>query len=267
MKAYQELLAYIKNLGSVAVAFSGGVDSSFLAYAVHEALGENCLAITVASPYIPKWEVKEARQLAKEIGINHLVIEADIHENVLHNPSDRCYQCKKIIFSKILAKAHDLGYDYVVDGSNFDDTKDYRPGLRALKELRVDSPLMACQWTKDMIRRKSKEVDLTTYDKPAYACLLTRIPYDTLITDHELRTIEEAEVFMMSKGFRAVRVRSHGDIARIEVSRELRRKLFDEALLDEISETIKAMGYKYVAIEASGYAMGSLNKQIVIEER
>lgn len=262
MSAYKRLLAYIENLESVAVAFSGGVDSTFLAYAVREALGDQAVAITVDSPYIPRWEIDEAKVLAKEIGIRHVILPATIHESIAHNPSNRCYLCKKVIFSSILEEAKRQGVKVVVDGSNMDDTKDYRPGLAALHELNVRSPLMACEWTKEMIRKSSKEVGLTTHDKPAYACLLTRLPYDTTITQEELERIEKSEVYLMTLGFRAVRVRSHGQLARIEVARNMRKKLFDEALLDKISHTLKTYGYDYVTIEASGYTMGSFNQQI-----
>ncbi len=262
MSSNHELMDYIKGLKKVAVAFSGGVDSTFLAYMCQKALGKDAVAITVASPYIPKWELEEAKELAKEIGIRHEIIPLPIHESVQNNPSDRCYRCKKVVFDQIIKRAKSIGIDMVVDGSNFDDTKDYRPGMKALKELKVDSPLLKCKWTKGMIREASEKAELKTYDKPAYACLLTRIPYDTNIDLQELIKIEKSEVYMMNLGFRAVRVRSHGDIARIEVAPDMREKLFDTDLLDKISETVKSYGYRYVAIEASGYAMGSLNKQI-----
>ncbi len=257
-----KLIAYIKELDNVAVAFSGGVDSTFLAYAAKQALGENAIAITIESPYIPKWEIQEAKDLAAQIGIRHIVIQAKVHPSILNNPSDRCYLCKKVVFSMILEEAKLQGAKAVLDGSNFDDTKDYRPGLRALKELEIVSPLMACEWTKDMIRKASKEANLATHDKPAYACLLTRIPYDTVITKEELERIEKSEVYLIKLGFRAVRVRSHGDLARIEVAKDKRKELFNEDLLDKISDELKSYGYQYVAIEASGYSMGSFNKQI-----
>lgn len=262
MNVYDGLIHYIRGLESVAVAFSGGVDSTYLAYAAREALGDKVVAITVESPYIPKWEIQEAIALAKQIGIYHIVLHARIHDNVQNNPVDRCYLCKKVIFSKIIAEAKIQGVNAVLDGSNFDDIKDYRPGMKALAELKVVSPLLLCEWTKDMIRKASKEAGLVTHDKPAYACLLSRIPYDTVITQAELEKIEKSEVYLMNLGFRAVRVRSHGDMARIEVAREMRKEFFDEVLLDQISDELKSYGYKYVAIEASGYSMGSLNRQI-----
>lgn len=262
MEKYLELIEYIKQMKHIAVAFSGGVDSTFLAHAARQALGDQAIAITIESPYIPKWEINEAKALAKKINIKHMIIEATIDETVLFNPSDRCYLCKKVVFSKIKDAAKLEGIETIMDGSNFDDTKDYRPGMRALSELKVVSPLLKCGWTKEMIRSYSKKFNLDTHDKPAYACLLTRIPYDTKITSETLERIEKSELYLMSLGFRAVRVRSHGDLARIEVARDKRKELFDEDLLDQISNKLKSFGYKYVAIEASGYSMGSFNRQI-----
>lgn len=263
MKKYDELVKYIKTLESVVIAFSGGVDSTFLAFAAKEALGEKAIAVTVDSPYIPRWELEEATELAKQIGISHeIIVFEEIPDSIKHNPSDRCYLCKKVIFTTIQLAAKSLGVNYVIDGTNLDDTKDYRPGMVALEELGVKSPLLIKEWTKDDIRASSKIVNLPTHDKPAYACLLTRIPYNQIITFEDLEKIEKAEVYMMSIGFRAVRVRCHGDLARIEVAKSARKKLFDEVLLDEISETLKGFGFTYVTFEASGYQMGSLNKEI-----
>lgn len=260
---YEALLSHLKSLEKLTIAFSGGVDSTFLAYAAKEALGENALTITVDSPYIPRWELDEARELAKNIGIKQEVISlTKIPEAIEFNPDNRCYLCKKVIFATILKCASDLGFNKVADGSNFDDTKDYRPGMVALKELEVHSPLLTMEWTKDEIRQMSAKVNLATHDKPAYACLLTRIPYGTKIQTQALERIEASEVYMMSLGFKSVRVRCHGDLGRIEVARQDRKKLFDEDLLDQISDKLKSYGFTYVTIEASGYKMGSLNSQI-----
>ncbi len=180
MKNTTNLYLTSKKLGNVALAFSGGVDSTFLAYAANEALGDKAIAITVDSPYIPRWELQEAKELAESIGINHHVILVEsVPEAIEKNPSDRCYLCKKVIFKTILETASDLGFNFVMDGSNFDDTKDYRPGMVALKELKIKSPLLETEWTKAEIRGASKLASLDTHDKPAYACLLTRLPYDT----------------------------------------------------------------------------------------
>lgn len=264
---YQQLISYIKNLGSVAIAFSGGVDSTFLAYAAKEALGEKALAITVDSPYIPQWELNEAIELAETIGIKHHVLKVEsVDPSIQNNPADRCYLCKKIIFNDILKAAAERGIESVIDGSNFDDTKDYRPGMVALKELGIISPLLEKEWTKNDIREASKAAELATHDKPAYACLLTRIPYDHEIKIEELERIEKSEVYLMNLGFRAVRVRCHGDLARIEVNREDRSKLFNGALLDQISDALKAFGFTFVTVEAGGYRMGSLNKQLAMND-
>jgi len=264
-KKFLDLENYCKELGSIAVAFSGGVDSTFVACVAHRALGQKAVAITVDSPYIPQWEIEEAKQLAASIGIRHELIEVDIPDEIANNPFNRCYLCKTALFSLVQEKARKLGFSYVADGSNFDDTKDYRPGLKALAELQVKSPLMEKQWTKEEIRAASKQLGLATHDKPAYACLLTRIPYDTKISLADLVKIEKSETYLMSLGFRAVRVRCHGEVARIEVNREDRPKLFDERLLDTISAQLKGYGFTYVAIEAAGYSMGSLNRELPTE--
>ncbi len=253
------LKAYLGNLGSCAVAFSGGVDSSFLTAVAHDALGNKAIAFTIDSPYIPRWELEEAKDIAKRIGIRHEIVVLGIGENIRDNPKERCYLCKTAVFSEIVKRSKVLGIPEVLDGTNADDLGDYRPGLKALAELSVKSPLLELGFTKSDIRGLSKSLGLPTWDKPAYACLLSRLPHGTPITIGELRSIEEAERFLMERGFRAVRVRSHGNIARIEVAREERRKLFDVALLDEISAKLKSLGYAFVTIECEGYKTGSMN--------
>lgn len=259
---YKELINYLKGLGKVVLAFSGGVDSTFLLRAAKEALGSNVKAVTILSPYIPRWEIAEAKELVQELGVQHEIIEAPIIDSIRFNPEDRCYLCKTAVFTKILSVAKAEGYAYVIDGTNFDDINDYRPGLRALKELEVKSPLLECKLTKAEIRAFSKELGLKTWDKPPYACLLTRIPYGNELKEEDFRKIEEAEKYMMSIGFRAVRVRCHGDLARVEVSRSDRNKLFNEELLDTIAENIKNCGFKYVALDMLGYRVGSFNETI-----
>ncbi|WP_459482417.1 ATP-dependent sacrificial sulfur transferase LarE [Clostridium saccharoperbutylacetonicum] len=259
---YNKLVEYLKSLGKVVLAFSGGVDSTFLLRVGKEALGENLKAVTIMSPYIPKWEIEEAKELVKELGINHEIIEAPIIEAIKFNPEDRCYLCKTAVFNMIIDSAKRQGYDCVIDGTNFDDIGDYRPGLRALEELKVKSPLLECKMTKAEIRAFSKELGLNTWDKPPYACLLTRIPYGNELREEDFEKIENAEKYMMSIGFRAVRVRCHGDLARIEISREDRSKLFDEELLDSIAKQVKACGFKYVSLDLQGYRVGSFNETI-----
>jgi len=260
---YNELIKYLKGLGKVVLAFSGGVDSTFLLRVAKEALGDNLKAVTIMSPYIPRWEIAEAKELVNELGVEHEIIEAQIIDSIKFNPENRCYLCKTAVFNMILDIAKKQGYDYVIDGTNFDDTKDYRPGLKALKELDVKSPLLECKLTKAEIRVFSKELGLKTWDKPPYACLLTRIPYGNELKVEDFEKIEKAERYMMSIGFRAIRVRCHGDLARVEVSREDRSRLFNEELLDTIDENIKKCGFKYAALDFKGYRVGSFNETIL----
>lgn len=263
---YIALKNYLKNLGSVVVAFSGGVDSTFLLKVAKETLGDKAAALTIVSPYIPKWEIEEAKELVKGIGIRHEFLEVPvIIDEIKFNPEDRCYLCKKAVFTMVKDFANKNGFKYVVDGTNADDTKDYRPGLRALGELDIKSPLLQSDLTKDEIRQLSKELNLPTWDKPPYACLLSRIPYGTELKVEEFDKIEKAEKYLMDNGFRAVRVRSHGNLARIEVPRESMEKLFNLDLLDEISNKLKEFGYKYVSLDMQGYKTGSFN--IDIEEK
>jgi uncharacterized protein len=260
---YQKLLDIIRARGSVAVAFSGGVDSSFLCYAAREAVRDNAVAITIVSPMLPKSEMEWAKIIAEKTGITHIFVEEkNIDAQVAANPKDRCYYCKKIEFGKIIAEAKRRGINTVLDGSNMDDLSDYRPGLRAISELQVCSPLREAELNKSEIRALSKEAGLPTWDKPAFACLASRVPYGEKIDAEKLSAIEAAESYLRERGFVQFRVRSHGNtqrVARIEVAPDERKKFFDEKLLDEASAKLKSLGFAFVAFEAAGYRMGSMN--------
>ena len=245
---------------SAAVAFSGGVDSSFLARVTFDLLGEKALAVTISSPMMPESEITAAKKIAAFIGIRHIIINDNIiDEAVTQNPVDRCYYCKKIEFSIIKKIAFDYGVSAVFDGSNIDDNSDYRPGIKALSELSVISPLRDAALTKLEIRKLSEELNLETYNKPAYACLASRIPYGKEITIEKLKTIENAEEYLKIFGLRQVRVRHHDNICRIEIAPEERHKLFNTELLDTISKKLKSLGFTYICMELEGYKTGSLN--------
>ncbi len=257
-----QLCVSIEKLEKLAVAFSGGVDSTFLIKIAKECLGDSLVAITVNAPYIAEWEIDEARALTSSLGVRHHFIELGISDQILNNPEDRCYKCKKIVFSKIIEFAANEGFPTVADGSNADDKKDYRPGMKALDELEVKSPLLENDITKEEIRSWSKSFGLETWDKPPYACLLTRLPYNTIVDFKSLEMIERAEKTIIDLGIRAIRVRKHGDIARLEIGKEEMNKILNLELMSEIAELLKAIGFEYVTLDMGGYIMGSFNRSI-----
>ncbi len=259
----QKLKDYIHNLDNALIAFSGGVDSTFLAKISYDVLGDRVLAVTATSPMYPKSELKEAIDIAKKIGIPHLVVEFnDILEieEFKKNPLNRCYICKSNLFSKFKAIAKDRGLNYVLEGTNADDVSDFRPGRRVLKELGILSPLLECGIKKEEIRILSKEMNLPTWDKPSYACLASRIPYGEEITYDKLSMIEKAEEGLRDLGFSGFRVRYHGDVARIELPKEQMDAIFEKSVREEIVKRLKNAGFKYVALDLEGYRTGSLNE-------
>jgi uncharacterized protein len=209
----------------------------------------------------PKSEIDCARDIAGRLGIEHILVEeTEIDGQVAANPQDRCYHCKKLEFGSIVEEAGKRGIGAVLDGSNMDDLGDYRPGLAALEELGIISPLRQAGLGKAEIRELSRRFGLPTWDKPAFACLASRIPYGERIDREKLSRVEKAEDYLRARGFKQFRVRSHGDIARIETARDERAKFFSEELLDEVSAAFKSFGFLYVAFELEGYRMGSLNR-------
>lgn len=251
-------------MGSAVIGFSGGVDSTFLLKVAKDVLGDRVLAVTASSSIFPKREMNEAIEFAKRIEVKHKVIESEELniEGFSKNTKNRCYYCKFELFSKMMDIAKNEGFQYVADGSNADDTGDFRPGMTAACKLGVRSPLLEANLTKNDIRLLSKEMGLPTWDKPSFACLSSRVPYGQEITSQKLRMIDEAEQYLLDLGFRQVRVRHHGDIARIEVDPDERSKFFNIDIMDDVADKLKSIGFNYVTLDLKGYRTGSMNEVI-----
>ena len=259
-KKYNLLIDYIASLGSVAVAFSGGVDSTFLLKAAYDALGDSVIAVTASSCTFPVRELKEATKFCQDNNIKHIVCRSE--ELILMGfakPKNRCYLCKRELFNKIWNIARENGMNAVIEGSNLDDDGDYRPGLIAVRELGVKSPLREIQFTKDEIRQMSKELGLSTWNKQSFACLSSRFVYGETITEEKLGMVDQAEQLLLDLGFHQVRVRIHGMIARIELLPSEFEKLIQEDVRQLVYSKLKALGFTYVTLDLGGYQTGSMN--------
>jgi uncharacterized protein len=260
------LRAIFRPMSRVMLAFSGGVDSTFLLKVAHDTIGDRVVALTTTSPTMPEQDRFSAFEMAQRIGAPHLVIASNELEvpGYAQNPLNRCYLCKHNLFTVCEAKARELGIDTIVDGLNLDDLHDYRPGIKAASEMSVRHPLVEAELAKAEIRELSRMLNLPTWDRPASPCLSSRFPYGTLITEEGLRKVERGELLLRSLGFKIARVRYHGDIARLEVENREIPRLLDPAIRERIDQELRSIGFRFVTVDLKGFRSGSLNEGMTI---
>jgi uncharacterized protein len=259
----EKLKEIFQSMGKVVVAFSGGVDSTYLLRMAKDTLGvENVLAVTALSPLYPERELRGAKKMAEEMGVKHLLIESNELEieGFSKNPPDRCYFCKRELFGELKKLADRESASLVVEGSTMDDEQDYRPGKKAVRELGIRSPLIEASFTKADVREASKTLGLPTWNKPSFACLASRFPYREEITEDGLRMVDEAEGVLIGLGFKQVRVRHYKDLARIEIYKEEIERFLDGTIREKVVEHLKKIGYQYITLDLQGFRSGSMNE-------